>query len=77
MFFIAPPFSSLDIALSLSLASLLLLFLSRLSLFFLAVCLFVSLSLSVALWDLVPAGLASPTMKQMLILIILPAEISL
>lgn len=50
----------------------LLLFLSPL---FLAVCLFVSLSS--ALWDLLPSCFTFLTMKQMLILIILLAEISL
>lgn len=42
----------------------------------LAVCLFVSLSFF-ALWDLLPSCFTSLTMKQMLILIILLAEISL
>lgn len=62
---------SLDIAHSLS---PLFIALSLASLF-LAVRLFVCLCF--ALWDLVPACLTSLTMKQMLILIILLAEISL
>ena len=70
------PFSSLDIALSLSLSLLYCSFFSLSPLSFFG-CLSFCLSLSGALWDLVPAGLTSSTMKQMLILIILPAEISL
>lgn len=70
MFFIAL-FPPLDIALSLSLPSTFL-FLLPLSFFYSRL-----LFLSFAPWDLVPAGLTFPTMKQMLILIILLAEISL